>query len=110
MTGRLRRLDGIRRLEIRGIRYERHKLAHVRNSKGHISFLYGDDNSTSTFTTNTADVSKILPYSNRIVFNGGCGAGFGNFSQGIILDKIMIFSKPLDDDTMKALYLLGEHK
>jgi|GEM_PF-6812656 len=75
-----------------------------------ILWLRLDENYTSTFTTNTADLSTINPYSTKIVFNGGCGYGYGNFAQGIILDEILIFSKPLDGQTMEALYLLGASK
>jgi len=41
------------------------------------------------------DMTKYIPNIKVIVFNGGCGCGYANFKDGIIIDELMIFEKPL---------------
>ena len=43
------------------------------------------------------DATANIPNIGRIVFNGGCGCGYGNFSQGIIIDNLRIYSSALTD-------------
>lgn len=47
---------------------------------------------------NVGDVTGNIPNIKIIRFNGGCGCGYGNFGQGIILDQVMIFSQSLTPD------------
>jgi prepilin-type N-terminal cleavage/methylation domain-containing protein len=38
------------------------------------------------------DGTGNIPNIQRIVFNGGCGCGYSNFSQGLIIDELRIYS------------------
>jgi hypothetical protein len=50
------------------------------------------------------DATSAIPNIKRIVFNGGCGCGYSNFSQGIIIDEIQIYNRALSESEIKALY------
>ena len=50
--------------------------------------LDGDCDILGDSTSNIPDIS-------RIEFNGGCGCGQSNFSQGIIIDELKIYSEAL---------------
>jgi prepilin-type N-terminal cleavage/methylation domain-containing protein len=39
------------------------------------------------------DATGNIPNIKRIIFNGGCGCGYSNFSQGIIIDELRIYSR-----------------
>ena len=53
---------------------------------------------------NLGDATNNIPNIKHIIFNGGCGCGYGNFRQGIILDEVRIYNKALSEAEIKALY------
>ncbi len=50
------------------------------------------------------DITGNIPNIKLIYFNGGCGCGYGNFAQGIIIDEVKLFNKTLSQDEIGALY------
>lgn len=61
-----------------------HKFVFTKSSD---STLCLDDN-----CVNVGDATGNVPNMVRIVFNGGCGCGYSNFAQGIIIDEVRIYS------------------
>ena len=53
---------------------------------------------------NLGDATNNIPNINHIEFNGGCGCGYGNFGQGIIIDEVRIYNRALSAEEIKALY------
>lgn len=68
-------------------------------SKSSNSILCKDDACTSVGDT-TMNISNIK----FITFNGGCGYGQSNFSQGIDIDDIRIYDRPLSEAEIISIY------
>jgi hypothetical protein len=69
-------------------------------SKSSNSILCKDDSCVTL-----GDATGNIPNINFLYFNGGCGCGYANFGQGIIIDEVRIYNKALTEDEIKALYI-----
>ncbi|MCD6528378.1 prepilin-type N-terminal cleavage/methylation domain-containing protein [bacterium] len=56
------------------------------------------------------DATGNIPNIKKIIFNGGCGCGTGNFSQGIIIDELRIYAEALPEQAIREHYLAGLKK
>lgn len=50
------------------------------------------------------DATGNIPNIKKITFNGGCGCGYGNFSQGIIIDELRIYEQALSSAEIQQRY------
>jgi len=71
-------------------------------SKGSNSILCRDN-----MCGNVGDATNNIPNIGKLYFNGGCGCGWGNFAQGIIIDEFRIYDRALTQEEINALYAAG---
>lgn len=69
-------------------------------SKSSNSILCRDDSCTTL-----GDAAGNIPNIKTIVFNGGCGCGYGNFGQGIVIDDVKVYNRALTEEEIEALHI-----
>ena len=71
---------------------------YIKDTKWH-HFLFSHSTKTKVCLDGDCDIlgdsTSNIPDISHIEFNGGCGCGWGNFSQGIIIDELKIYSEAL---------------
>ena len=79
----------------------------ISDTKWHHFFFSKSTHSQLCLDGKCIDVGNAtnnIPNIGYIAFNGGCGCGYGNFSQGIIIDNFRIYSEALSSAQIQKLY------